>query len=119
MTALHENNTVRIGDMGTSDTSNLTLRDCSRGTQVLIDDIDLDERHRFRLCEIGLAPGASLRVVQRGMFGGRVIAFGAERIALDGDTTRAIHIRLSNDGANQEGTSAGNDATEKGRNGNR
>lgn len=77
----------------------MTLRDCPRGVRVVVDDVDLDDRHRFRLREIGLARGVELRVVQRGVFGGRVIAFGDERIALDGDTARAVHVRLARDEA--------------------
>ena len=49
----------------------MTLRDCPRAMRVVVDGIDLDDRHRFRLCEIGLAPGAGLRVMQRSAFGGR------------------------------------------------
>ena len=109
MTVLREHSAMRIGGMGEAGASNLTLRDCPRDAHVLIGTIDLDERHRFRLCEIGLTPGAGLRVVQRGMFGGRVIAFGTERIALDGDTARAIHVRPAHDGANQAGASSMND----------
>lgn len=77
----------------------MTLRDCPRGVRVVVDDVDLDDRHRFRLREIGLARGVELRVIQRGVFGGRVIAFGDERIALDGGTARAVHVRLARDEA--------------------
>ena len=111
MTVLQERNVTGIGSMGESGASDLTLLDCPRDAHVLIDTIDLDERHRFRLCEIGLAPGTSLKVVQRGMFGGRVIAFGTERIALDGDTARAIRVRPAHDGESQTGVSAMNDAS--------
>ena len=76
----------------------MTLRDCPRGVRVVVDDVDLDDRHRFRLREIGLARGVELRVVQRGVFGGRVIAFGGERVALDGNTARAVHVRSVRDG---------------------
>ena len=61
------------------------------------DGIDLDDRHRFRLCEIGLAPGAGLRVMQRSAFGGRVVAFGNERVAVDGGTARAVRVRFARD----------------------
>lgn len=77
----------------------MTLRDCPRGVRVVVDGVDLDDRHRFRLREIGLARGVELRVVQRGVFGGRVIAFGGERVALDGDTARAVRVRPICDGA--------------------
>ena len=76
----------------------MTLRDCPRGVRVVVDDADLDDRHRFRLREIGLARGVELRVVQRGVFDGRVIAFGGERVALDGNTARAVRVRSVRDG---------------------
>ncbi len=75
----------------------MTLRDCPRAMRVVVDGIDLDDRHRFRLCEIGLAPGAGLRVVQRSAFGGRVVAFGNERVAVDGGTARAVRVRFARD----------------------
>ncbi len=80
----------------------MTLRDCPRAMRVVVDGVDLDERHRFRLCEIGLAPGAGLRVVQRGAFGGRVIAFGDERVAVDGATARAVRVRFTQDEHTQD-----------------
>ena len=75
----------------------MTLRDCPRAMRVVVDGIDLDDRHRFRLCEIGLAPGAGLRVMQRSAFGGRVVAFGNERVAVDGGTARAVRVRFARD----------------------
>ena len=74
-------------------TPTTALCDCPRGTHAVIDSISLDERHRFRLYEIGLAPGAQLRIMQRGAFGGRVVALGGERVALDHSTARAIRVR--------------------------
>lgn len=93
--ARHFDGTVRrrTGERGAI----MTLRDCPRAMRVVVDGIDLDERHRFRLCEIGLAPGAGLWVVQRGAFGGRVIAFGDERVAVDGATARAVRVRFTQD----------------------
>lgn len=76
----------------------MTLHDCPLNARVVVDGIDLDDRHRFRLCEIGLAPGTGLRVVQRGAFGGRVIAFGNERVAVDGGTARASAYGLRRTG---------------------
>ena len=52
----------------------MTLRDCPRAMRVVVDGIDLDDRHRFRLCEIGLAPGA-----------------------VDGGTARAVRVRFARD----------------------
>ena len=97
MTVLHEHDaesTESIGDRSDAGALDPTLLDCPRGVSVIIAGVDLDERHRFRLCEIGLAPGAMLRVTQKGMF-------GAERIALDRDTARAIHVRPMQDPANR------------------
>lgn len=71
-----------------------TLADCPRDADVTITAVDLDERHRFRLLELGLRVGTGLRVTQYGSFGGRVVARGAERIALDGGTARRIHVRM-------------------------
>ena len=70
----------------------MTLRDCPRAMRVVVDGIDLDDRHR-----IGLAPGAGLRVMQRSAFGGRVVAFGNERVAVDGGTARAVRVRFARD----------------------
>ena len=74
-----------------------TLAGCRAGDTVIVDGIDLDERHRFRLMELGLRAGVVIRVVQRSGFGGRVVARGPERIALDGGTARAIRVRISDD----------------------
>ena len=67
----------------------MTLRDCPRAMRVVVDGIDL--------CEIGLAPGAGLRVMQRSALGGRVVAFGNERVAVDGGTARAVRVRFARD----------------------
>lgn len=80
-----------------------TLASCRAGDTVIVDGIDLDERHRFRLMELGLRAGVIIRVVQRSGFGGRVVARGPERIALDGGTARAISVRTPDD-AEQETT---------------
>ena len=40
----------------------MTLRDCPRAMRVVVDGIDLDDRHRFRLCEIGLDGGTARAV---------------------------------------------------------
>ena len=74
-----------------------TLAGCRAGDTVIVDSVDLDERHRFRLMELGLRTGVTIRVVQRSGFGGRVVARGPERIALDGGTARAIRVRTPDD----------------------
>jgi ferrous iron transport protein A len=52
----------------------------------------LDDATRRRLRELGLSLGARVRVVQRGAFGGRVVAVGADRFALDGRTCRSLEV---------------------------
>lgn len=69
-----------------------TLDACPLDTDVTITQVDIDERHRFRLLELGLRAGCCIRVVQRSNFRGRVVARGTERIAIDGWTARRIHV---------------------------
>ncbi|HJD87834.1 MAG TPA: ferrous iron transport protein A [Bifidobacterium animalis] len=76
----------------TSPSHSLTLETCPLNTDVVIRDIALDERHRFRMLELGLRDGVTVRAVQKSNFGGRVVAKGTERIALDESTARSIHV---------------------------
>lgn len=69
-----------------------TLDACPLDMDVTITQVDIDERHRFRLLELGLRPGCRIRVVQRSNFRGRVVARGTERIAIDGWTARRIQV---------------------------
>lgn len=89
--------TGKAHDRSKPGTPTTALSDYPRGAHVVIDGIDLDERHRFRLYEIGLTPGTQLRIMQRGAFGGRVVALGGERVALDHGTAQAIRVRLAQD----------------------
>lgn len=45
-----------------------------------------------RLAELGVRPGAVLTAVQKTPGGGRVIAVGDSRVALDKATLRTLHI---------------------------
>lgn len=49
---------------------------------------------RLRMREVGLRVGSTVRVTQRAPFGGRVVAVGASRIALDGATAARIQVGL-------------------------
>lgn len=71
----------------------MTLRTCPRGARVVISHVSLDDRHRFRLAELGLNTGTELHVTQRSVFGGRVVACGSERLAVDGATAGAIEVQ--------------------------
>ena len=48
----------------------------------------------LRMREIGLRPGGTVRVTQRAAFGGRVVAIGAARLAVDGETAGCIDVEL-------------------------
>lgn len=75
------------------DTSSpLTVENCPMDEDMAITAIDVDSRHRFRMLELGLRAGTVIRVVQRANFGGRVVAKGTERIALDGGTASRIAV---------------------------
>lgn len=66
--------------------------DCPLNSDMVITGIDMDVRHGFRLEELGLRRGTVIRVVQRSAFGGRVLARGPERIAVDAGTARRIRV---------------------------
>ena len=70
-----------------------TVETCPLHVDMVITAIDIDERHRFRMLELGLRRGTVIRVTQRPNFHGRVVAKGTERIALDGQTAAHIHVR--------------------------
>jgi ferrous iron transport protein A len=54
--------------------------------------IDLDEAESARLRTLGLREGAIVHVIHWGAFGGRVIAIGSDRLAIDGRTCAAIGV---------------------------
>lgn len=66
---------------------------CPLNEAVVVTSVDLDHRHVFRLQELGVGVGSRVRVVQKSAFGGRVVAHGRERLALDGQT--ALHVRVA------------------------
>ena len=69
----------------------MNLLDCPLRTAVRIKAASsLDDKTFFRLCELGLRPGAIVSVTQKGGFGGRVVASGHQRFALDKATARAL-----------------------------
>ncbi|PAU67250.1 FeoA family protein [Bifidobacterium criceti] len=75
------------------DTSSpLTVEHCPLDADMTITAIDIDERHRFRMLELGLRVGTIIRVIQKSNFGGRVIAKGTERIAIDGHTAARVAV---------------------------
>ena len=54
--------------------------------------VDLSDLERDHLADLGVREGALVHVVQCGAFGGRVIAVGSDRIAIDGATSACIGV---------------------------
>lgn len=70
-----------------------TLRTCPLGMDVEICRLEFGNRSRFRLNELGFREHEPVRVIQKSMFGGCIVAHGSERIAVDGDTARHIFVK--------------------------
>lgn len=68
------------------------LGSCPLGHDVEILDVDVATEVRLRLWEIGLHRGARIRVTQRGPAGGRVLAVGGTRLALDAATAARVTV---------------------------
>ncbi|MDN5978779.1 MAG: ferrous iron transport protein A [Bifidobacterium mongoliense] len=63
-------------------------------------------RYRFRLNELGFREHERMRVIQKANFGGRVVAHGTERIAIDGDTAGHILVEVRQSPRSVPGRSA-------------
>jgi len=61
-------------------------------TEARVVAVDLEHAPRLRLSELGLRAGAIVRVTHRAAFGGRVVAIGADRFAVDGRTCTRIEL---------------------------
>ncbi|MGV8977850.1 MAG: FeoA family protein [Cellulomonas sp.] len=61
-------------------------------TEAKVVTVDLEHATRLRLSELGLRAGAIVRVTHRAAFGGRVVAIGADRFAVDGRTCTRIDL---------------------------
>ncbi|MEJ5922223.1 ferrous iron transport protein A [Bifidobacterium thermophilum] len=83
----------RAGAPAVAQDDMMTLEDCPTGRDMRITGISMDERHTLRMLELGIRVGGVTRVTQRSNFGGRVLAIGTGRIAIDGATARAISVR--------------------------
>ncbi|WP_288270757.1 ferrous iron transport protein A [uncultured Bifidobacterium sp.] len=70
-----------------------TLEDCPVGQDMRVTGVRMDERHVLRMLELGIRAGGLVRVTQRSNFGGRVIAIGTGRIAVDAATAQSITVR--------------------------
>jgi ferrous iron transport protein A len=56
--------------------------------------VELDPGRVLRLRELGIVPGAVVRVTHRAAFGGRVVAVGATRFAVDAGTARSLRVEM-------------------------
>lgn len=70
------------------------LADCALDQDVVILAVDLPSESRARMHEIGLYAGAVVHVTHRGPSGGRVIAVGGTRLALDANTAGHVAVEV-------------------------
>jgi ferrous iron transport protein A len=68
------------------------LTDVALNAPVKVTLVDLPHEHEQRLAALGVGRGATVRVTHRAGFGGRVLAVGADRIALDAATCGRIAV---------------------------
>ncbi len=73
-------------------TGQATLADVSQRCWAILGVPEVTATHARRLAELGLRAGARVRVLLDTVGGGRVVAIGAGRIALDGATCRRIPV---------------------------
>jgi ferrous iron transport protein A len=66
---------------------------CPVGVDLTVVAVTVPPAVRLRLREIGLRAGTTLRVTHRAAFGGRVVAVGSTRLAVDGATAARIEVR--------------------------
>ncbi len=64
------------------------------GNTGTVDTVSLERRDRLRLAELGIRPGVAVTVVGRTSGGGRLLAFGTSRVALDRTTARQVTVAL-------------------------
>lgn len=73
----------------------MDLCTCGPGADARVVSVDLDDAVRHRMHELGLRPGARVRVVQRTVAGGLVVALGADRFGLDAATARRVEVEAT------------------------
>ena len=69
-----------------------TLKDVPERSLVTLGSPRLDATRARRLAELGLRAGARVRVLTYTAGGGRLVAIGDSRIALDGRTARQLPV---------------------------
>lgn len=73
----------------------MELGDLTTDTDGRVVAVDLEHGVRLRLSELGLRVGALVRVTHRAAFGGRVVAIGTDRFAVDARTCSRIQVAAS------------------------
>jgi ferrous iron transport protein A len=71
----------------------MTLLECRTGCEFRLQEVIADPDDRLLLFELGLVPGASVRVVARGVAGALVVAVGDARVALDARMARQMWVK--------------------------
>lgn len=69
------------------------LRACPIGAEVEILSLGVTGSALLRAGELGLRAGSTIRVTQHVPLGGRVVAVGATRLALDATTAAGVEVR--------------------------
>lgn len=70
----------------------MNLSQLPQGSVGVVTAVDAELAHSLRLRELGFRPGTAVRVTHRAAFGGRVVAIGADRFALDRSTCRRVEV---------------------------
>lgn len=70
----------------------MKLHTCPLGVEVEVVSLDVPGVAQLRLREVGMRVGTTVRVTNVAPFGGRVVAIGASRIAVDGATAAVIGV---------------------------
>ena len=71
----------------------MDLASCAVGDDVVVVALLTPPQARLRMHEVGLRVGSVVRITQQAPFGGRVVAVGASRIAVDGATAARVEVR--------------------------
>lgn len=71
----------------------MELRQCPMRTPARVTSVDVGDV-AMRARELGLYPGAPIRVTQRTVFGGMVIDVAGTRLAIDAAATKKIMVEV-------------------------
>lgn len=69
-----------------------SVRDLRVGESAVLAEPDVEGPQRTRLAEMGLRPGETVTVAQRGVGGARVVSVHGSRIAVDARTAGRLRV---------------------------